>query len=627
MLQNIRDKSTGWIAYIIVIGISIPFALWGIDQYFTGGNIIVAEIDETKISSERLNNEYQDRLQEMKGMISKDESEAELQKKIIKRSVLDELIDSVLVRNFVNKNKFQVSEDSLISDIKDNKLFHVEKKFNPARYKRLLESQGFKISDYERIRKSELKTLQFYNNIVESSFLTSQQLKDLKKLKYQTRDFKLLSLSYKDFVNKDNSSTEKEKKDFYVKYKNIFSMPEKLNIEYIVFNKKILKKQLSTNSEMLKNYYNENKFKYITPEKRKVKQIFLSNIKHNKEKNAELIKEIYKKLENKISFESLATKYSHDKLSNKKQGSIGWIYRNDLSKDISDAIFKIDNANEISNIIQTDQGFYIFKVEKIKEAQIKEFKDVKKTVKKDYENILVTRKYNVIFEEVSNILYENPSSLSEAEIFLSVNKKTTGLSTLSKIKKDHKVLNNEKILKEISSTGVYKEGLNSQPIEVGENIIMLRLKNKSPIKYKKYENVVSEVEALINTEKSIVTMKDTIKDIEKKLNSGSTIKDIEKLTNRKSTNYSNIERSDKNIPPSLLVKLFSLTEKNNITSVESGTGNYELIVLEKINEGTSDLSEKSLKTMFNNEHVNSVLYSVIQSLREQSDIKIYPKNL
>jgi peptidyl-prolyl cis-trans isomerase D len=111
LLQNIRDKSTGWIAYIIVIGISIPFALWGIDQYFTGGNIIVAEINETKISSERLNNEYQDRLQEMKGMISKDESEAELQKKIIKRSVLDELIDSVLVRNFVNKNKFQVSEE------------------------------------------------------------------------------------------------------------------------------------------------------------------------------------------------------------------------------------------------------------------------------------------------------------------------------------------------------------------------------------------------------------------------------------------------------------------------------------------------------------------------------------
>ena len=49
MLQNIRDRATGWIAYVIVIGISIPFALWGIDQYFTGGNIIVAEVNDTKI--------------------------------------------------------------------------------------------------------------------------------------------------------------------------------------------------------------------------------------------------------------------------------------------------------------------------------------------------------------------------------------------------------------------------------------------------------------------------------------------------------------------------------------------------------------------------------------------------
>ena len=114
MLQNIRDRATGWIAYVIVIGISIPFALWGIDQYFTGGNIIVAEVNDTKISAERLNGEYQDRLREMQSIISKDEDEAELQKKIIKRTVLDELIDSVIVREFVNENKFQISEKSLI---------------------------------------------------------------------------------------------------------------------------------------------------------------------------------------------------------------------------------------------------------------------------------------------------------------------------------------------------------------------------------------------------------------------------------------------------------------------------------------------------------------------------------
>ena len=83
MLQNIRDRATGWLAYVIVIGISIPFALWGIDQYFTSNNVIVAKINNTKISLERLNNEYQSRLQEMQSLISKDQNEAEMQKKTI----------------------------------------------------------------------------------------------------------------------------------------------------------------------------------------------------------------------------------------------------------------------------------------------------------------------------------------------------------------------------------------------------------------------------------------------------------------------------------------------------------------------------------------------------------------
>ena len=627
MLQNIRDKTTGWIAYVIVIGISIPFVLWGIDQYFTGGNVIVAEINETKISSERLNNEYQSRLRQMQDMISKDQNEADLQKKIIKRSVLDELIDSILVREFVNKNKFQISERTLISDIRDNKIFHTEKKFNPSRYQKLLESQGIKTSDYERIRNSELKTLQFYNNIVESSFIATEQLKDLEKLKYQTRDFKLLSLSYNDFIDNKKISSEKEKKDFYVKYKNIFSMPEKFNVEYLVFNKKILKKQINISPENIENYYNENKFKYITAEKRRVKQIFLSNIKGNKESNSELINTILTKLKSNDIFESLATEYSNDQLSNKKEGDIGWVSRFDLSKNISDIIFNLENINDISEVLSTDQGFYIFKLDNIQEAKVKKFKEVKNIVKRDYEDSQITNRYETIYEDVSNILFENPSSLDKAEEFLSVKKITTGLSTLSKIKKNHKILNNEIVLSAIGSDGVYKENLNSQPLEVNENLVMLRIKDKSPVVYKKYKSVEKEIEALINTENSIVSMKDTIKDIEKKLSSGSDISEIEKLTNKKVTSYLDVGRSDKNIPPSILLKLFSLTKNNNVTSIESGTGNYELIVLESVKNGDSDLSNKSLKSMFYNEQVNAVLYSVIQSLREQANIKIYSKNL
>ena len=627
MLQNIRDRASGWIAYVIVIGISIPFALWGIDQYFTGGNVIVAQVNDTKISSERLNNEYQDRLREMQSILSKDQNEAELQKKIIKRTVLDELIDGVIVREFVNDNKFQVSEKSLIEDIKNNKIFHSGNKFNSKIYKALLDRQGIGIPDYERIRKSELKSLQFYNNIVQSSFLTSQQIKLLEDLKYQTRNFRILSLNYNDFINEKDSFSEKQKEEFYIKYKNIFAMPEKINIEYVVFDSNKLKELISNDKESLKNYFNENKFKYIVPEKRELSQIFLSNIKGDKKENKILIEEIATSLKSGISFSELAKRYSNDQLSKDNGGKIGWVNKEDLNKEISDKLFILENVNDISDIIETEQGYYILMLTGVIDAKIKTFDQVKEIVKKDYENIQASKKYEVIYEDLANILFEYPNSLDKVEEYLSIQKSSTGLLTLPQIKSKHKNLNDPKVLAALSSPAVSKDNLNSEPIEIKGDIIMLRIKDRSSVEYKEYSDVKKEIGSLLKTEKSIENMRNSIKDIEDKVKKGKPLNDIASSFGKKLTSYKEIERSDNSIPPSILEKVFSLTKKENITSIESGTGNYELIFLDNINVGESELSKKSLETMFNNDQVNALLYSVIQSLRDKTDIVIFSENL
>ena len=627
MLQNIRDRATGWIAYVIVIGISIPFALWGIDQYFTGGNIIVAEVNDTKISAERLNGEYQDRLREMQSIISKDQDEAELQKKIIKRTVLDELIDSVIVREFVNENKFQISEQSLIKDIRNNKIFYSNNKFNSKIYKALLDRQGIKTTDYERIRKSELKTLQFYNNIVQSSFIPSQNIKLLKRLKYQTRNFKILSLSYNDFINDKQVFSEDQKKDFFVKYKNIFALPEKININYIIFEKDKLKESIKIGDKDLLNFYNENKFKYVIPEKRNVSQIFLSNKKSSTEENKAKIVEISEKLASNLSFSDLAEEYSNDELSKDNGGNIGWITRKDLNSELSNSIFSITNIGDTSKILETEQGFYLYKLIDIKDSKIKKFNDIKNDLRKDYKNIQISRKYEILYEDLANLLFENPNSLDKVEQYLSVKKISTGLLTLPQIKSQHKIFSDPKVLAVLSSPTVSNDNLNSEPIEIMDKIIMFRVSEKSKKEYKKYKEVEKEILSLLKTEKSIENMKNSIEEIEEKVRKGKPLSEIEKMVSKKFTSYNLIERDDDSIPPSILDKVFSLNLKNNVTSIESGTGNYELIFLDSINSGETELSQKSINTMFNNDQVNSLLYAVIQSMRDKSNIKIYSENL
>ena len=129
-----------------------------------------------------------------------------------------------------------------------------------------------------------------------------------------------------------------------------------------------------------------------------------------------------------------------------------------------------------------------------KDAVIKKFEDIKDIVKTDYVNTQVNNRYEVMFEDVSNILFESPESLTEAEEYLSVNKVSTGFSTLSKIKKNHKLLADKKVLEILSSKSVYNDELNSQPIEVKGNIIMLRIHSRSSVQYKNYQDVKQEIE-------------------------------------------------------------------------------------------------------------------------------------
>jgi peptidyl-prolyl cis-trans isomerase D len=50
MLSRIRNKSKGWIAYLIIGLITIPFALFGIQSYIGGSsNSIIASVDGEEI--------------------------------------------------------------------------------------------------------------------------------------------------------------------------------------------------------------------------------------------------------------------------------------------------------------------------------------------------------------------------------------------------------------------------------------------------------------------------------------------------------------------------------------------------------------------------------------------------
>ena len=67
VLHSIREKATGWFAWVIVILISIPFALWGINSYITpDSNPAVATIGDYKITVQEFQNAVQNESKELR---------------------------------------------------------------------------------------------------------------------------------------------------------------------------------------------------------------------------------------------------------------------------------------------------------------------------------------------------------------------------------------------------------------------------------------------------------------------------------------------------------------------------------------------------------------------------------
>ena len=633
MLQSIREKATGWIAYIIIIGISIPFAFWGIDQYFAGGTNTVAIVDSEKISNERLTLIYRDKLKELKSVMSDNPEELNLQEKILKRSVLDDLIDNTLVKNFSLENNLNVSDKILANDIQNNKFFKSKGSFDYGKYEMILQRQGLDPSMYESIRREEIRNNLFFSSIMNTSFYSTQEIENLENIKYETRDIASINLSYQDYQDFKENITEKEIKEFYEQNKSFFLKPKKYKIEYVLFEKSDFINDIEVSTEALYGFYENNIDKYTEKEQRKVKQIFIKN-KNNEgfddlETNDNADKKVSTIVEQLIEgkkFEDLVFKYSDDELSKNKNGELGWISKGDLKQDLDKEIFKT-KVNNYSAPVKTPNGVYIFYIDKIKEPVIKDFNLIKKTISDDFKNFQKVKKFNEASEELSNIAFETSDSILPVAEYLNKNITETRNDVLSIISKETSVFKNELVKQELSKANV-QNGTNSNIVEYESGrYVIFRIKESSENNFKEFNDVKSEIKTLIVIQNSIKKIDNKMKDYISQLNNNKSLEKLSKKLKKKIKYKKQLKRDDQSVPPDFSNTAFSLSKTKPAAFIEKSTGEYEILYLKNITSGVSDLSDKSLSNMFSLELGNTEIYSFLRNLRNSSDIVIYNDKL
>jgi peptidyl-prolyl cis-trans isomerase D len=296
MLAGIKKNITGWVAYAIIAIIAIPFALFGINQYFTGNqNIVVAEVGDAEISRLEYLNALQRLINNAKQALGDDYSdqiEVEL-----KRRAINTLVERKILESLANDLNLATLDDEIKAEILTNEAFTKDNKFDLDTYTQVLNMNGYSVKQYENELLRARTNLQFRDNLINASFLTSAEKQILTNLLDEQRNISFSEINFGDLA-KNLKISDKQIKDYYDANQDKLINPQAIKINFISLNAAAIAKSIEPTDAQITELYEVEKSRWQTEEERAASHILLEDEK--------LAQEILAKVKNGEDFVQLA---------------------------------------------------------------------------------------------------------------------------------------------------------------------------------------------------------------------------------------------------------------------------------------------------------------------------------
>lgn len=595
MLIALRERITGFIAWIFVIAITIPFVLWGVQQYFRLGKEGYAiKVNGKEISQQdferAVTRNRQNLLQQFNGRVPPTFDLNEF----VRQQTVSQLLNKEVVAQLIEDGNYRIAPANLANEIAQEPAFQRDGHFDPEVYSAELKSRGYSPRAFENAHMQEVLTGQVQAGIEKTAFVSKQELESIAKLRYQERGFDFIRLPREKYAAGVKIS-DKEAQAYYDKNKEAFVTDEKLSVDYVELSLSELAKQVPVDEALLKQMYKEavDAGQYQTEETRDASHILISVPKDAKEavveekrKQAEAILERLKKGED---FAKVAKSESEDTVSAAQGGSLGDVHRGAMVKPFEDALFALKKG-ELSDIVKTGFGFHIIKVNDITPAKVKPYEEVRASIEQDYRNKQAESVYLDKADTLATLSFENPHDLAGAaeqigeklkksEFFGRTN--GTGIATHPEVREA------------AFSDDVLQEGLNSSPIEIGsDHVVVLRLHERQPSRQQTLEEARQKIDEDLTRTAVSEKLVQAAKEVAEKLPES---KDPAVLAKKYSGEYkalNDAKRSSSEAPRELLSEVFKLPAeqagKNSgeaVKIVDLANGDKAVVRLKSVTDG------------------------------------------
>jgi peptidyl-prolyl cis-trans isomerase D len=503
MLQKLRDKTSGWIASLILGLLIIPFAFVGVNEYMTGGtasDVALVEAPPTwwesapqwwpvsmlwqreEVTQDEFRTAFEQARQQQRQALGDAFDPRDFESADNKRKVLEQLIDQKALALGAKRAGIVVGDAAVQKMILAEPAFQIDGKFSAQQYQLLLSSQVPAISplQFEQQQRERLRMMLVPQAIGESDFVTEGEQARMWKLLGETRDIGIALLPP---VAEDTAPvTDAQIKAWYDGHKNDFKQPEQVSLEYLEINGATLPVTAAADEAALRKRYEAEKSRFMSPEQRVVAHILIAadagadaaTQKKAEEKAAALAKQAREGAD----FAALARANSEDPGSKDSGGELPPFAKDgSMVKPFEDAAFAMQ-AGEIRGPVKSDFGYHVLQLKQINPGTGRSFEEVRGELATEEANGERDRAYNDLAGKVVNETLKNPTALAPAA-------EATGLP-LQKVgpfsrNAPEGIAMVPAVLRAAFSDTLVQDGTISDPIEITPNhSVVIRVSQHTP---------------------------------------------------------------------------------------------------------------------------------------------------
>lgn len=633
MMQFIRDHAQGWIAWVIVVLICIPFALWGVQEYLgVDPNVTVAEINGEEVGLQRFQQAYQRNRAQLGVAIDDPALEQQLRMDTVERLVQDEVVVQTAI-----STGLRISDEQLALAIQSQAAFQSDGTFSQGAYESFVRNQGFSPGGFEYNYRRTLLAGQIFSALVDTAFATEAEADAIARLQDQQRTFSTLTLEQAKFA--PQTLPDAQVQAWYEENKARFRSDEQVKLAYLTLSKLALASEFNAKDDELKSLYEARKGSLARPQERRASHILVAVGQQASEADVTAARakadDLHKQLRDGGDFAELAKVNSDDPGSGAKGGDLGFFAQGWMAPEFEAAAFAL-SVGELSAPVRTNFGFHIIRLDETRGGDIPDFEAVRDQILADYQADKSEGEFYARVERLQNLAYEQPDNLDVASEELSLAIETTDFITRTGVA-DNAVLGNPNILRAAFSEDVLRGGNNSEVLDVdgGNAVAVVRVLEHKVSAEQPLEAVREAVEAAIKAERATKASREAGHALVAQLREGASALEVAGEAGFTWADYTAVQRtaSDAGVDANARQLAFKMPRPGaqpSVDGIATAAGDFIIVRLTQVADPQASTVTEDDKQLRNAQSAlvqratgNAAFQNLLDSLRDGADVVVH----